>query len=91
MNITVNPGRATEDVKEIKNIVTTIDRSMKELNDVIERVIPEHLETQWSLQFREEWEKYYKESVYNAMGNMLLSAVNLQNAVDKALEYSRNV
>ena len=91
MNITIKPGRAMEDAREIKSIVSSIDICMKELNDVIERNIPDHVETQWSKKFREEWERYYKESVHNAMGNMLLSAMNLQNAVDNAIEYSKNV
>ena len=89
MNITIKPGRAMEDAKEIKSIVSAIDICMKELNDAIERVIPEHVETQWSKQFKNEWEQYYKYSVKNAMGNMLLSAISLQNDVDNAIEYSK--
>ena len=89
MNITILPGRATEDVQEIESIVDKIDIAMKELNDMITKIIPEHVETQWSNELKENWVKYYNGSVQNAMDGMRASATNLQNAVNAALEYSK--
>ena len=88
MNITIMPGAATEDVKKIEEIVKAIDRCMLELDGVITRNIPERLETNWSVAFREEWQRFYKDSVKTVMNGMLLSASNLQKAVDAAIAYS---
>lgn len=89
MNITVIPGKATEDVKQIEEIVASIERAMAELDQVIGKVIPEQVETEWSNSFKDAWKTYYDGSVKNAMEGMKLSAVNLQNAVDAALEYNK--
>jgi hypothetical protein len=89
MNLEIIPGRATEDVKEIESIVDRIDVAMQELNEVINRLIPERLETQWSVELKENWTKCYNNSVQNAMDGMRASATNLQNAVNAALEYSK--
>ncbi len=89
MNITINPGAATEDVQRIEEIITAIDRCMKELDETIDKNIPQRVETQWSTEFKDAWKQYYGESIHNAMENMRLSAINLQNAVDAALEYNK--
>ena len=89
MNLEILPGRAVEDVKEIESIVDKIDVAMQELNDVITRLIPERLETQWSNELKEDWTKCYNNSVQSAMEGMRASATNLQNAVNAALEYSK--
>ena len=89
MNITVQSEAALEDVKRIEEIITSIDRCMKELDVAIDKNIPQRVETQWSTDFKEAWKTYYGDSIQNAMENMRLSAVNLQNAVDAALEYNK--
>ena len=48
MNLTIAPGAATEDVKEIEQIVNSIDESMTELNEIINRRIPSGVDTDWS-------------------------------------------
>ena len=89
MNITILPGAATEDVKEIESIVSKIDEYMTTLNDVITRVIPEQVETDWSNELLDSWTTCYNNSIQNAMQGMLLSAKNLQMAIDAALEYNK--
>ncbi len=89
MNITVQSEAALEDVKRIEEIITSIDRCMKELDTTIDKNIPQRVETQWSTNFKEAWKAYYGDSIQNAMENMRLSAINLQNAVDAALEYNK--
>ncbi len=89
MNLTILPGAATEDVKQIEQIVKNIDQHMTELNDVINKLIPSGVETDWSMQLLDKWTEYYNGSVQNAMEGMLLSAKNLQMAIDAALEYNK--
>ena len=89
MNLTIAPGAATEDVKEIEQIVNSIDESMTELNEIINRRIPSGVDTDWSNRLLENWTTCYNNSVQNAMEGMRLSATNLQMAVDAALEYNK--
>ena len=88
MNITILPGAALEDAKQIQQIVSEIDNNMKELNDTINRLIPDGIETTWSFNLKESWIKYYNNSIQGAMQAMLESATNLQIAVDEALNYN---
>lgn len=89
MNITILPGAATEDVKQIEEIVRKIDSDMQKLDEVIKKLIPNGIETQWSQELRDNWEHFYSNDVKESMGEMMESAVNLQRAVDAALEYNK--
>ena len=89
MNITINPGAATEDAAQIDSIIEKIDAAMKELDAAIKRNIPEGIETGWSEQVRSNWEEYYGADIPEAMAEMKLSATNLRLAIDQALKYSR--
>ena len=89
MNITIVPGKAEEDVREIELIIDNIDKSMQELDEIIRRLIPERLETEWSNSLKENWTTYYNNSVQGAMEGMMQSAISLKNAVDAAMEYSK--
>ena len=89
MSLTIKPGAATQDIKDIEQIVSTIDQSMLTLNEAINKLIPEGVETDWSRNLKESWTKCYENSVKNAMDGMKASATNLQNAVDAALEYNK--
>jgi len=89
MNLTILPGAATDDVKQIETIVNNIDQYMTELNEKITRLIPSGVETDWSNELLDSWTNYYNNSIQNAMEGMLLSAKNLQMAIDAALEYNK--
>jgi len=89
MNLTILPGAATDDVKQIETIVNKIDQYMTELNEKITRLIPSGVETDWSNELLDSWTNYYNNSIQNAMEGMLLSAKNLQMAIDAALEYNK--
>ncbi len=89
MNLTIVPGAATEDVKQIEEIIRTIDESMKKLDATISKLIPSGVETDWSIELKERWERFYNESIKDGMAAMQLSASNLQRAVDAALEYNK--
>ena len=89
MNLTIVPGAATEDVKRIEEIVRSINECMIELNEKINKNIPNGVETNWSMELLERWTNCYNNSIQNAMEGMLLSAQNLQRAIDAALEYNK--
>lgn len=88
MNITINPGAATDDAAQIDTIISTIESSLETLDGAIKRNIPSGVQTTWSEDVRNNWETYYSADVPAAMADMKLSATNLRMAVDKALKYS---
>lgn len=88
MNITINPGAATDDASQIDSIVSSIEASLEVLDGAIKRNIPNGVQTTWSEEVRNNWETYYSADVPAAMADMKLSAANLRMAVDQALKYS---
>lgn len=88
MNITINPGAATDDASQIDSIVSTIESNLETLDGAIKRNIPNGVQTTWSEEVRNNWETYYSADIPNAMAEMKQSATNLRMAVDQALKYS---
>ncbi len=88
MNITINPGAATDDAAQIDSIVATMEDNLETLNGAITRNIPNGVQTSWSETVRENWSTYYGADIPAAMADMKLSATNLRMAVDQALKYS---
>ena len=89
MNITINPGAATDDAAQIDSIVTTMEEDMQTLDSAIKRNIPDGVQTTWSDEVRTNWEGYYGADVPQAMADMKLSATNLRLAVEQALAYDQ--
>ena len=89
MNITINPGAATEDASQIDSIVTTMQESMEVLNNAIKNTIPSGIQTTWSQTVRDNWEGYYNADIPEAMESMKLSAQNLRLAVQHALAFDK--
>lgn len=89
MNITINPGAATDDATQIDSLVSTMQESMEVLNNAIKNTIPAGIQTTWSETVRENWEAYYTADVPEAMEAMKMSAANLRLAVQQALAYDR--
>ena len=89
MNITINPGAATDDASQIDSLVQSIEESAETLNNAIKNTIPSGIQTTWSETVRENWESYYTADVPEAMEEMKLSATNLRVAVDQALKYDQ--
>lgn len=89
MNITINPGAATEDAAQIDQIITQMEEDMQVLDSAIKRNIPDGIQTTWSDTVRTNWESYYTADVPQAMEEMKLSATNLRLAVDQALKYDQ--
>lgn len=88
-SIRINPNAALDDASEIDTIIEEIDRQMSELDRVIKSEIPDGVRTEWSEKLREDWQKYYNESIPEAMAAMRSSATNLRLAVNKAVQYSK--
>lgn len=89
MNITINPGAATDDAVQIDSIVSTTEENMQTLDAAIKSAIPEGIQTTWSDTVRTNWETYYGADVPAAMADMKLSATNLRLAVEQALAYDQ--
>ncbi len=89
MNITINPGAATDDASQIDSIVSTMEENMQTLDAAIKSTIPDGIQTTWSDTVRSNWESYYGADVPAAMEDMKLSAKNLRLAVEQALAYDQ--
>lgn len=89
MNITINPGAATDDATQIDSLVQTMEESMQTLDNAIKNTIPSGIQTTWSETVRDNWENYYTADVPAAMEAMKLSATNLRMAVEQALQYDQ--
>ena len=89
MNITINPGAATDDAAQIDSIVSTMEENMQTLDAAIKSTIPDGIQTTWSDTVRSNWESYYGADVPAAMEDMKLSATNLRLAVEQALAYDQ--
>lgn len=89
MNITINPGAATDDATQIDSIVSTMEENMQTLDAAIKSAIPDGIQTTWSDTVRSNWESYYTADVPAAMEDMKLSAANLRLAVEQALSYDQ--
>ena len=90
MEVTLLPEAALEDAKSIDTIIDDITKSLEELDKEIRSNIPEHLETQWSKELSDNWNKYYTGEIKSALNGMSLSAVNLKTAVQVAEHYSKS-
>ena len=89
MNITINPGAATDDAAQIDSLVQTMQESMATLDGAIKNSIPDGIQTTWSETVRTNWETYYTADIPAAMEDMKLSAANLRLAVEQALNYDQ--
>ena len=89
MNITINPGAATEDAAQIYTIVEEMETDMETLDGAIKRNIPTGVQTTWSDTVKNNWTTYYGSDVPEAMEDMKLSAKNLRLAVEQALAYDQ--
>ncbi len=89
MNITIAPGAATDDAKQIDNIVTEMADDMAKLDQAFKATIPDGIQTTWSETVKENWTGYYSADIPAAMEDMKLSSANLRLAIDQALSYDR--
>ncbi len=89
MNITINPGAATDDAAQIDSLVQSIEESAETLNNAIKNTIPTGIQTTWSETVRSNWESYYTADIPQALEDMRLSATNLRLAVEQALNYDQ--
>ena len=88
MNIIIKPGAATDDVKQIENIISEMTEDMAELHEAINETIPDGIETDWSDRVKQNWYDFYRADIPEAMETIRLSASNLTMAINAALAYS---
>ena len=88
--VIINTAAARDDAAHIESIVSQITNDLRQLEESINKYIPEYIQTSWSAHLKEDWTSYYGHEIPAAMEEMKLSAVNLQNAVNEALRYSTN-
>lgn len=89
LNLTIKPDAAIDDAQKINEIVGIIDESMRELDEVINTIIPDKLETVWSVNLKRNWNHFYAGTIKESMQAMRFSAENLKRAVDAAIEYGK--
>ena len=89
MNITIKPGAATDDARQIENIVSAIKEDMETLNTAIRNTIPTGIQTSWAKALGDDWKQYYTGDIPAAMEDMEASARNLNLAVEQALKYDQ--
>ena len=89
MNLTIKPGAATEDARQIDNIIAEMEEDMAALDRVIKNNIPDRVQTAWSDTVRGNWSQYYTADVPAAMEDIKKSSTNLRNAVDHSLMYDQ--
>lgn len=89
MNVTINPGAALDDAKEIDTIVDNISDSLEKLDSVITNNFPENVNMDWSNELLEAWTKCYDSGIPTALEAMKASAANLRLAVENVLTYSQ--
>ncbi len=87
--VTIKPGAATDDAKQIDDIVSQMAGDMATLDKAVKSTIPDGIQTTWSNTVRDNWESYYQADVPAAMEEMKLSANNLRIAVDQTLKYDQ--
>lgn len=87
--VTIKPGAATDDAKQIDDIVSQMAGDMATLDKAVKSTIPDGIQTTWSNTVRDNWESYYQADVPQAMEEMKLSANNLRVAVDQTLKYDQ--
>ena len=87
--VTIKPGAATDDAKQIDDIVSQMAGDMATLDKAVKSTIPDGIQTTWSNTVRDNWESYYQADVPQAMEDMKLSANNLRVAVDQTLKYDQ--
>lgn len=89
MNVTLKPGAATDDARQIDIIIQKISDSMAELDRAMNSAIPNGIRTTWSLSVKDNWDKYYTADIPATLDDMKLSATNLRLAIEEVIAYDR--
>lgn len=89
MNVTLKPGAATDDARQIDMIVQKISDAMAELDQAMDSTIPNGIRTTWSLGVKDNWDEYYTSDIPATLEDMKLSAANLRLAIEQVLSYDR--
>ncbi len=91
MGLKVNKKSALAAALEIDEIITKMNESMATLDDVIRETIPDRIDTTWSNELREDWQKYYNFNINENIEEMRKSGSLLRKAVEIALSFSNKI
>lgn len=88
MELDIKENASLNDASEIDEIVSKLESAMGDLANVIRGTIPDRVQTVWSLNLKDEWDKYYTADIPEVMEEMKQSATNLRKAVEASKTYS---
>ena len=91
MGLKVNKKSALAAALEIDEIINKMNESMDTLDDVIRETIPDRIDTEWSNELREDWQKYYNTSINENLEQMRDNGTILRKAVEVALSFSSKI
>jgi hypothetical protein len=91
MGLKVNKKSALAAALEIDEIITRMNESMATLDDVIRETIPDRIDTEWSNELRESWQKYYNVNINENIEEMRKNGSILRKAVEIALSFSTKI
>ena len=91
MEIKINKKSALAAALEIDEIITNMNDSMATLDDVIRETIPDRIDTEWSNELRESWQKYYNVNINENIDEMKKNGSRLRKAVRIAIKYSEKI
>ncbi len=91
MGLKVNKKSALAAALEIDKIIDKMNDSMAILDDVIRETIPDRIDTDWSNELRESWQKYYNTSINENIEEMKKNGSRLRKAVQIALSFSKKI
>lgn len=91
MELKINKKSALAAALEIDEIITKMNDSMATLDDVIRETIPDLIDTEWSNELRESWQKYYNVNINENIDEMKKNGSRLRKAVRIAIKYSEKI
>ena len=91
MGLKINKKSALAAALEIDEIINRMNESMATLDDVIRETIPDRIDTAWSNELRESWQKYYNTNISENIEEMRKNGSILRRAVSLALAFSGKI
>ena len=91
MELKINKKSALAAALEIDEIITKMKDSMATLDDVIRETIPDRIDTEWSNELRESWQKYYNVNINENIDEMKKNGSRLRKAIKIAIKYSEKI
>lgn len=82
-------SRAMDDAGEIKRVVTQMQRSFDDFNDIMRAYAGGKIKTAWADQVYQNWAKYNDQDIPDTLSKMLDSSINIENQVAGITSFSQ--